>query len=71
MLSCSTSSKEDFREDFEEEEEDLEEEEAAIVNLSSVTIVGYLDITIEISHTCSVHVCTILQLIILSRTSHS
>ena len=51
--------------DFDEEEED------EVMDLSNVTIVGYLDITIEISHNCSVHVHTTPQLIILSRTSHN
>ena len=49
----------------------MEEEEDEVADLSSVTIVGYLDITIEISHNCNVHVHNAPQLIILSRTTHS
>ena len=58
-------------EDSEEEEEAFVEEEDGVTDLSSVIIVGYLDITKEISHTCIVRVHTVLQLIILLRTGHN
>ena len=65
-LSCSTSSKKDS----EEEEEALVEEEDEVMDLSSVTIVGYSDITRGIAHNYSVHVDIAPQLITLSRTVH-
>ena len=59
------------KEDSEGEEEDLVEEEDEVVDFSSATIVGYLDITSVISHIYSVHVHTAPQLIILLRNSHN
>ena len=58
-------------EDFEDKEDALVEEEDEVADLSSVTIVRYLDITREIAHNCSVFVHIVLQLITLLRIIHN
>ena len=58
-------------EDSEDEDDSLVEEDDEVEDLSIFTIVGYPNITREISHNCSVRVHTVLQFITMSIIVHN